>query len=217
MEENRLKAHLKKLKADLALMSWRGRIEHLWTYYKWLVFAAIGIGIFLYMILSATISGSREVLISGIGINVPMTEEGIVCLNDDYLTRLGGTKRQTVQYLNEVLDLDNPDEVSYSTTVKVNGLISTKKLDYLMLDQKALDYYGADELFLDLRELFPQETLAHLPILEVDGVPILLDLSDTWFAQTYIVGKAPRYLGFAYNTPHPEACIELWQYLQSGK
>ena len=217
MEENRLKAHLQKLKADLAPMSWRQRVDHLWTYYRWLAFAVICVVIFLSMILSATISGSREVLISGIGINVSMTEEGIVCLNDDYLTRLGGTKRQTVQYLNEVLDSDTLDEVSYSTTVKVTGLISTEKLDYLILDQIALDYYGADELFLDLRELFPQETLAQLPVVEIGGVPILLDLSDTWFAQTYIVDKAPRYLGFAYNTPRPEACVELWQYLQSGK
>ena len=106
MEENRLKAHLRKLKEDLAPMSWRSRIEHLWTYYKWLVFAAIGAGIFLHMLLTAAIAGNREVLLSGIGINIPTSPAGVTCLTDDYLTRLEGTKRQTVQYQDEVLDFE---------------------------------------------------------------------------------------------------------------
>ena len=220
MEENRLKAHLQKLKADLASMSWRERLEHLWTYYKWVVFAAIGVIIFLHMLLSALIAGNREVLISGIGINVPMTQEGITCLTDDYLTRLEGTKRQTVQYLDEILDMDNPaigQEASYSTIVKVSGLISTEGLDYLILDSKALEYYSAGDIFMDLRQLLPQEELAQLNILEIGGVPMLIDLTGTWFAQTHITGPGPYYLGFAYNTPRAEACKELWQYLQSGE
>ena len=220
MEENRLKAHLRKLKADLAPMSWRDRIEHLWTYYKWLVFAAIGVGIFLHMLLSAAIAGNREVLLSGIGVNVPTSEAGITCLTDDYLTRLEGTKRQTVQYLNEVLDFDNPamgQEVSYSTVVKVSGLISTEGLDYLILDSKALEYYSEGDIFMDLRQLIPQEELAQLNILEIGGVPMLIDLTGTWFAQTHIRDNGPYYLVFAYNTPRAEACKELWQYLQSGE
>ena len=220
MEENRLKAHLQKLKADLASMSWRERLEHLWTYYKWVVFAAIGVIIFLHMLLSALIAGNREVLISGIGINVPMTQEGITCLTDDYLTRLEGTKRQTVQYLDEILDMDNPaigQEASYSTIVKVSGLISTTSLDYFLLDPEALDYYSEGDLFMDLQNLFSQEALAQLTVLEIQGVPKLIDISGTWFAETYITAEGPCYLAFAYNAPHPEACLELWQYLCSGE
>ena len=220
MEENRLKAHLRKLKEDLAPMSWRERIDHLWTYYKWLVFAVIGVGIFLHMILSTVIAGNKEVLLCGISINVPITEAGVSCLSEDYLARLEGTKRQTVQFQEEILDFENPalgQEASYSTVVKVSGLISTENLDYLILDQKALDYYSEGDLFIDLRELFPQETLAQLPVLELGGVPMLIDLTGTWFAQTHITGGEACYLGFAYNTLRPEACLDLWQYLQSGK
>ena len=220
MEENRLKAHLRKLKEDLAPMSWRSRIEHLWTYYKWLVFAAIGAGIFLHMLLTAAIAGNREVLLSGIGINIPTSPAGVTCLTDDYLTRLEGTKRQTVQYQDEVLDFDNPtlgQDASYGTVVKVSGLITTENLDYLILDSKALDYYSEGDLFMDLRQLFSQEDLAQLPVLEMEGVPMLIDLSGTWFFQTHITGQGPYYLAFAYNTPRPEACMELWQYLQSGE
>jgi hypothetical protein len=181
---------------------------------------AIGVGIFLHMLLSAAIAGNREVLLSGIGVNVPTSEAGITCLTDDYLTRLEGTKQQTVQYLNEVLDFDNPamgQEVSYSTVVKVSGLIPTEGLDYLILDSKALEYYSQGDIFMDLRQLLPQEELAQLNILEIGGVPMLIDLTGTWFAQTHITGQEPYYLGFAYNTPRAEACKELWQYLQSGE
>ena len=220
MEENRLKSHLRQLKADLGPMSWRERMDHLWTYYKWVAGLLILLLVFLNIGITAMISSKTEILLSGIGINIPVTEEGVTCLSDEYLLRLGGGKRRTVQYMNEVLDFDNPvlgQETSYSTIVKVTGLLTTGSLDYLLLDQKALDYYYSGDLFLDLNEIFSEEELAQLAVLEINGVPMLIDLAGTWFADTYITDSGPYYLAFVHTSERTEACYNFWQYLATGK
>ena len=219
MEENRLKSHLRQLKADLGPMTWKERMDHLWTYYKWVAGLLIVFLVLLNIGVTAAVSAKTEILLSGIGINVPMTDPGITCLSDEYLARLGGGKRQTVQYLDEILDFDNPalgQEASYSTVVKVTGMLTTNSLDYLLLDQKALDYYYSGDLFLDLNQVFSEEELAQLSVSEVGGVPKLIDLSGTWFADTYITGEGPYYLAFVYTTTRTESCHDFWQYLQTG-
>jgi hypothetical protein len=220
VEENRLKSHLRQLKADLGPMSWKDRMDHLWTYYKWVAGLFILLLVFLNIGVTAMISAKTEILLSGVGINIPVSEEGIACLSSEYLLRLEGHKRQTVQYMNEVLDFDNPvlgQETSYSTVVKVSGLYTTGSLDYLLLDQKALDYYSTGDLFMDLNNLFSEEELAQLSISEIGGVPMLMDLTGTWFADTYIADDGPYYLAFAQTTERTEACYNFWQYLATGK
>lgn len=220
MEENKLIAHLKKLKADLAPMSWKARLEHLWTYYKWVLAVLVCLGFLLQIIITSVTNANTEILISGIGINVPLSEQGITCLSDGYLERLGGEKRQSVQFLNEILDKDSQTmgtEAMYATVVKVSGLTSLGDLDYLLMDAKALEYYSEGDLFMDLRQLLTEEDLAQLKLVEIEGVPKLIDLSGTWFADTHITGEGPYYLAFTYNTSRAQQCYDLWLYLNSGK
>lgn len=220
MEENKLKAHLKKLKTDLASMTWRQRLEHLWTYYKWVLAVLVCLGFLLQIVITSAVNANTEVLISGIGINLPLTEDGITCLSDGYLERLGGTKWQSVQFVNEILDKDNPamgTEAMYATVVKVSGLTSLGDLDYFLMDTKALEYYSEGDLFLDLRQILTQEELAQLKLVEIGGVPKLIDLSGTWFAETHLPDDAPYYLAFTFNTSRTQQCHDLWLYLNSGK
>lgn len=220
MEENKLKAHLKKLKADLAPMSWPQRLEHLWTYYKWVLAAVICIAALLHIVISAAITANTEILISGVGINVPLTDQGVTCLSDGYFDRLEGKRGQTVQYIEEMLDPDSETmglETVYAAVVKVSGLSSLGDLDYLLLDAEALEYYSEGDLFMDLRQIFTEEELARLKVTAIGEIPKVIDLSGTWFADNYITGEGPYYLAFIYNTSRAQQCYDLWLYLNSGK
>lgn len=220
MEENKLKAHLKKLKEDLAPMTWPQRLEHLWTYYKWVLVAVITATVFLHIIISASVTANTEILISGVGINVPVTEEGVTCLSDGYFDRLGGKKGQAVQYIAESLDMDSQTlgpEAAYAAVVKVSGLTSLGDLDYLLMDAEALEYYSEGDLFMDLRQIFTEEALAQMNVTAIGDVPMLIDLSGTWFADTCITGEGPYYLAFTYNTTRTRQCHDLWLYLNSGQ
>lgn len=220
MEENRLIVHLKKLKKDLAPMTWQQRLEHLWTYYKWVLAALAFAGFFIHVIISALITANTEILISGMSINTPITEAGVACLSDGYFDRLEGKRGQDVQFMEEILDPDNQAiglEAVYSAVVKVSGLTGTNSLDYLILDEKALEYYSEGDLFMDLRQVFPEEELAQLNTLSIGEVPKLIDLTGTWFADTHITEGGPYYLAFAYTTTRTEQCHDLWLYLKSGE
>ena len=219
MEGNRLVAHLKKLKQNLAPMTWRQRFDHLWTYYKWILAVLVFVGFILQVLITSLTAASTDVLLSGMGINVPLTEAGVTCLTDDYFERLEGQRRQDVQFTEEIMDLDNEAmglEMKYATAVKVSGLISTESLDYLILDTEALEYYSEGDLFIDLGQIFSEEDLSQMNIITVDGLPKLIDLTGTWFADTHIPDDGPYYLAFAYTTARIEQCRDFWQYLNHG-
>lgn len=219
MEENRLKHHLKKLKADLAPMTWPQRLEHLWTYYKWVLAAVIAAAVLLNIVISSVISANTEILISGMAINAPVDEAGYDLLSEKYLAHLGGTKRQAVQFSQDILDLESlsyGSETSYSAIVKISGMTSTGSLDYLILDAEALEYYATGELFLDLRQVFSQEELAQMNITSIGNTPLLIDLSGTWFADNHITGEGPYYLAFIHTTTRTAQCHDLWHYLRTG-
>ena len=201
-------------------MTWHLRLEHLWTYYKWVLAVVICIAVFLHIIISSAISANTEILISGIGINVPLTDQGVTCLSDGYFDRLGGKRGQAVQYIEEILDMDSQTlgpEAVYTAVVKVSGLTSLGDLDYLLMDAEALDYYSEGDLFMDLRQLFTAEELSQMNITVIGDVPMLIDLSGTWFADNYITDEGPYYLAVTYNTTRTAQCHDLWYYLQDGQ
>ena len=219
MEENSLKAHLIKLKENLAPMSWPQRIDHLWTYYKWVLAIAIGVAVLLNIVITAVISANTEVLLSGMAINASVDDAGYDLLTDGYLARLDGTKRQAVQFSQDILDPEGlalGSEMTYTSIVKVSGMSSTGDLDYLILDQVALEYYATGELFLDLRQIFAAEALAQMPICHVGEVPLIIDITDTWFARNHISGEGPYYLVFIRTGTRTSQCHDLWYYLESG-
>ena len=216
MEGNGLVAHLKKLKQNLAPMTWRQRFDHLWTYYKWVLAVLVFLGFILQVLITVLTAATTDVLLSGMGINVPLTEAGVTCLTDDYFEHLEGKQGQTIRFTEEILDLDNEAmglETKYATVVKVSGLIDTDSLDYLILDTEALEYYSEADLFMDLGQIFSEETLSQMNIITVDGLPKLIDLTGTWFADTHIPDDGPYYLAFAYTTARTEQCRDFWQYL----
>lgn len=219
MEGNRLIAHLKKLKQNLAPMTWRQRFDHLWTYYKWVLAVLVFVGFILQVLITSLTAAATDVLLSGMGINLPLTEAGVTCLTDDYFERMEGKRGQDVQFTEEILDLDNEAmglETKYATVVKVSGLISIESLDYLILDTEALEYYSEGDLFLDLGQVFSEEELSQLNVTAIGGLPKLIDLTGTWFADTHITDGGPYYLAFAYNTTHTEQCRDFLQYLNHG-
>ena len=172
MEGNGLVAHLKKLEQNLAPMTWRQRFDHLWTYYKWVLAVLVFVGFILQVLITVLTAATTDVLLSGMGINVPLTEDGVTCLTDDYFEHLEGKRGQTIRFTEEILDLDNEAmglETKYATVVKVSGLIDTDSLDYLILDTEALEYYSEADLFMDLGQIFSEETLAQMNIITVDS------------------------------------------------
>lgn len=228
----------KELREDLKTMTFREKVDHLWTYYKaWLI------GVFLVaVVLSATISGiinnSKEVLVSGMLANVSISAEGKAYLEEDYFQKVGGTAGQTVELFTtnfESMADPTSSEDNYMAAQGMIGRVSAGLLDYALLDELALEFYITQAMFLDLTDFFTADELAQLAQKDMliyalegdmdgegkyiegsadteDRFPVAVKLKDTPFAQEALYGK-DIYFIVGGNDPDLEAVRTVWEHI----
>lgn len=221
----RLKEHLQRLKKDLEPMTFRERLDHLWTYYKWVV-AVLAIIITLICMISTSIANINcETLLSGMIINTDISLEGNNYLTEDYFEKLQGQKGKeeielahlSFMSLQETTDL----EFTYAATMRIVAEISAKQLDYVITDEVGMETCMDHDGLMDLRELLTEEELSLLEedliYLHYDEddtvVPVAVNLRNQPFSEKYIQSEEDCYLAFIANTPRKEACRDFWEYM----
>ena len=75
--------NLKNLKKDMEHMTYGEKLQHIWTYYKW-VLVVVLIMIMAASVLLASIRNKRTImLLGGVTVNVQLSEEGKAYLKED--------------------------------------------------------------------------------------------------------------------------------------
>lgn len=224
-----LKDHWEKLKRELKGMTLKQKLEHLWEYYKWVLGVALGAVIIICTIVSSIITLNRELLLSGAIINVDVTPDGYVMLQEGYFERLGGEKgKESVDLHNmQFRDPYTTTDQTYAMDVYegVMALVAAKTLDYIMFDDLALSFFLDPELLLDLREIFTEEQLADMGSaviwvqMEDTGkrVPLAIDIRDTVFYREQVESDKNIYLSFGITSPRLETCLDFWNYIKGGQ
>lgn len=222
----------KKLKEDLSRMTFKQKVNHLWTYYKsTLLIAVIAIAV-ISIVVTSIINVNSDIIVSGVAVNVYLSEDGKQYLADDYKDKVydgSGLKKVNFAELNlyEVTDYEHAQENEYST-MAIAAQISSGDLDYMIVDQVGLDNFlrQRKDILQDLRDLFSEEELAahekRLVVMGDDpnnktGIPVGFDITDTPFIQDNTDQKGPVYLVFALNTPREDACRAIYQYILDWK
>lgn len=224
----------KKLKEDLSRMTFKEKVNHLWTYYKsTLLIAVIAVAVVSVMI-TGVINANSDIIVSGVAVNVYLSEEGKQYLGDDYYNKVyDGSGLEKVDFaempLYDLSDVEHAQDTEYAL-MALAALISEGELDYILVDQSALtSFIKYGEILQDLRNLFPEEDLkkqgskvAHMR-LEEDGedIPIAFDISDLPFildnSQQGGNPEKPIYLVFTLNSPREDACRAIYQYILDWK
>ena len=226
MKDNKISNWFRKLQQNLKPMTFSQKIDHLWTYYKYhlwilalfLIFAAAGI--------TGIINAGKEVMISGVIVNVGISNKGYSYLSDEYADVLNIDKKQSVEltYV-QFTDPQSAENVSenYQAAMKIVAMISAKNLDYMIMDRAAMEFYMDQDIYMDLREMFSEEQLAQwasiLIYAQPEGVeemfPVAIDVSQLEFVKDTVSADGPVYLLFAANSPRITACKEFWEYLNN--
>lgn len=218
-------AGCKKLLADLKPMTWKQRAEHIWMYYKEHMFIALVVLVIIIGIISMALSAGKEVLVSGVMVNISMTQEGRNYLERDYLEDLGGNKStQSVNmYSADFSALEDAmyEEEQYSASQVLVGLVSGAKLDYMLLDQFGMEFYIRQDVYFDLREFFTEEEIADLDAAKlliyameegtVDRVPIAVDISGAEFVRENIGTEKKTFFAISGNKPDLEMCRDVYE------
>lgn len=224
-----LKEHWQKLKQELKGMSTREKLEHLWEYYKWVLGVLAGVVFLIAMVIGSISSKNQELRLAGVMINVDVSPDGYVMLQDGYFDRIGGEKGKDVVELQN-MQFEDPYttvEQTYALDVYegVMSMIAANVLDYIMFDDLALSFFLDPEMLLDLREVFSEDELADMGSAVIwlqmadtgERIPVAIDIRDTVFFQTQMESDKVIYLAFSITTPRQEACVDLWHYIKGGQ
>ena len=230
----------KELREDLKTMTFREKVDHLWTYYKeWLIVVFL-VAVALGSAITGYINNSKEVLVSGMLANVSISAEGKDYLENGYFQKVGGTSGQVVElFTTNFQSMADPtsSEDNYMAAQGMIGRVSAGLLDYALLDDLALEFYITQSMFLDLTEFFTPEELAELAEKDMliyalegdmdgegkyiegsanieDRFPVAVKLKDTAFAQDALYGK-DIYFIVGGNQPDLEAVRTMWEHMMT--
>lgn len=226
-----LKNHFAKLRQDLKTMSFREKLDHIWTYYKEYMFVAVMLCLILAMVVASIANRDIQYYSCGVMSNVELSIEGHSYLTDVFYEQvLGNPKGKT--YLStstlpqEEYTIGDTDE-SYQAYMRVIAQVEGKDLDYMLMDEYSFGFYVGDRIYMDLSQLLDPEELARLyeqdMIVHVreeneeTGTPMGIDISGLPFGQDCLTTQGKTYLVFIRNTEQPENCLKLWEHMKNWK
>lgn len=213
------------IKKTIAGMSWKDKIEYLWTYYKWvLAVAAVGI-LIICIVVSSIMNKSVTTLYGGTIINAELSAEGETYLTDGWFEHLGGVDKKekvelTTSYYNDLSTTQDP-EADAAAAMRVTAMVAAKELDYVIMDELSYNYYKKATIFSSLEEVLTQELIEQFSDKivyytdEEDGntYPIAINITDTTFAQECIHGNGNVYIAFPGNTDRTARNNQFLEYL----
>lgn len=210
-------------------MTAKQRWEHLWMYYKPHAFCALMVLFILSSALTFIVQQTKDVLISGMIVNISIQQDGYDYLLDDYHEVLApGDKSKVVELdytaFGDMLDGELGEE-SYYASMIVTARVEGHMLEYMIMDKYALEFYIPQEIYLDLREFFTEDEIAALTAEnrliyvrpeEEEGeekeepYPIAVDITDIPFAKDNVTSEGEVYFALSGNHRSLEMCHDVW-------
>ena len=232
MNESRLSIALREFIATLRPMSWRDRIDHIWTYYKEIILIGAVVIILVASILGNALKPRLEVRMSGYLANITLSEDGSAYLKEDYLSHLGGSADSQTVILNSTVfggeGYLTSMEANYNAALAPVLQVTAQEVDYMLLDEVALEFYMNKAFFMDLRQLLNEEELKQLELtyyqpVDIDekpvgeSYPVAVDITGTAFAQGCAKDAKKVYFVAVANGPNKDDIRNFWEYLNSWK
>ena len=235
---------IKELKADMKDMTFREKVDHLWSYYGIYAVALLALVVLVSSLLITVLQNKqKEILVGGIFVNVSMSQKGYNYLSQDYFAYLGGDEDTQVVEISttDFSSLEDPtsSEDNYNASMLLVNLAAADRLDYAIVDSFALKHYlGWEEgLFLDLRECFSEEQMAEFKekdmlwyVLRTEDeqefeqgefsaddprlIPVALKINKTKFGQELMGSKEAFFVIIALNKG-TEASVAVWEYIEN--
>lgn len=225
---NKLNGGISQLKENLSGMSFKQKLDHLWTYYKGTLVIVVIVALVASLVSTAIINKSTETLLAGIGININISDEAHAYVVEDYKERIGTGGLEKVIFTQVYMDNFNDPanyEESYYTLMSMLALCTENNLDYLLVDDVAIRNLLAHNMFKDLREFFTEAELEEMndrlvwADIAEEGqpenlVPIAVSISNMPFYKE-LNTSADMYFSVVTNTVRMETLRDFWEYINA--
>ena len=206
---------------QLKPMSWKERLEHLWEYYKWVLVVAALVIMLISIVCTSIYNRNLKVLFGGSVVNVYMSNEAAEYLQGDVEEMLqAGEMEQVFLHTISVGDMSTSTDAS-TDAMTVVVRVAAQELDYVIMDESALNYFINTAVVTDLTPCLTEEQLAMfegktvLARLEENGpvVPVALEITDIDFLKDCYIGNRKIYISFPNNTEHAMTPSQFLDYL----
>lgn len=233
-DKNVIRVTWKDEKENMKGMTFKQKVDHLWTYYHDYLWIGAVVLMLVCAIITSTINlAFRETIVTGININVTMEQAGMNYLESDYHKKIGAREywdKVSLEYtqFDPLLEITG-DEGDYYASQSIIAKVGSEMVDYFIMDQLTMDYFAVQDLFMDLREFFTPEEIAQfeaenrLRYSKLEGQSdeeawvIAVDITDTQFVKDNSTLEDKVYFALAGNAPHPDQCRAIWEYILDWK
>ena len=224
-KDTKLGKELCKLRDEMKPMSWKQRIDHIWTYYKEYIFLFLMLTIILTGFITSWITGREESYVTGILVNLNVEQEGMNFLSRDYAEKLGleNTDLVEVEYTYFENPLINLEDNNYYAAMIVENEVGAQMLDYMIVDHMSMEFFTTREVYMDLRKFFSEEELVALAMedrliyvqeaSEENYWPAAVKITNSGFVEDYVLNGGEAYFAVAGNTEKLEQVRGIWDYI----
>ena len=218
-----------ELKAILKPMSWKDRVEYLWTYYKVVLVAVVVVLAIISLVVSAIQSKHIQTLYSGALINLSVEREDRDEMVNELTALLDGDGKNRIVKLTDIAYIPGNDpenfEVNDAGAMKLAMLVTTGSLDFILTDDDTYGELIEREPYANLQNILTQEQQTQLKDnmiwRKADGenpsYPMALDISSTAFAKAVAPYEKVVYLVFVGNTENSERNQAFLDYILNSK
>lgn len=214
---------------DLRPMNWKQRLEYLWMYYKEYAYLVSLVLVAVVLTVTIIINRSKNTLVSGMMINISVDPLGMSYMKEEYQNDIApGDKWNIVEldYTNfgDMEDLEFGEHSFYASQILL-ARVSGQMLDYIIMDKFAMEYYIAQDVYLDLREFFTPEELADLEAQnrviwamqegDTDRWPIAIKITDIPYVKDNVKNEGDIYFALSGHVRDMDACRSAWERLNA--
>ena len=232
-------------KAAFRAMSPAKKLEHIFTYYNWLILLVLAVLVILGSVLRRELTKKEPVVYLAL-LNISVGSDLEQSLTAGFLDASGADAgRQEVYlyrdlYLSEDADTLN-HEYAYASEMKLMGAVQSQRLDLVLMNREAYDLLSQKGYLADLSapadgEAWPEELAAYLTenevVLSDNTIDVLLDESieeervTRWVPNAFLLSQIPLfqnagfdgevYLGLVANSPRTDAALGYIRYLAAA-
>ena len=211
--------HIKDAMKD---MTWRERIDYIWTYYNVHIIITVSVVALVVAFLSAVLAPQKQVVFGGTTVNVTLSEEGKQYLTQQLFAPMGGTDpaKQEIFCQESTLGQTDYGDTTGAEIMTLVGDIASQSLDYIIMDESSMEYLSrggwfgnvTDELNQEQIDLF-RDKLYTVKTEEGESIPVAIDITDLPFVRDCALKVKKVYLVLPSNTKRAEKTDEFVDWL----
>lgn len=208
-------------------------IRTVWKQSKWMLLAVLAL-LAAGLLLIQKGNSRTDLLLSGLGINAALTEEGTAWMTEELSRALyAGNREETAYVVTTMTPFSNEGTMNdnYYLLQYIVSLCRSDSLDYFILDKTAMENLISQDLFLDLGQFFTAEERRNMEPELVYSVaapekgeeidlsakrPVALEVSGLPFFKENGPDGA-LYFAISSRSTRVSACRVLWEHILAWK